>query len=49
MTTTYFVIADVDGNVIKDSPYAFVSKAPNGYKIDISVMTPDDIGNLDGI
>ena len=49
LTTTYFVIADVDGNVIKDNPYAFISKAPNGYKIDISVMTPDDIGNLDGI
>ena len=47
--STEFVIADVNGNIIKNSPYAFVTQVPSGYKIDVSKLTSDEIGSIGNI
>lgn len=49
-TSTKFVIADTDGKVIENSPYAFVTEVPEGYKTDLSNLSEDEIQDIsDGV
>lgn len=44
--STKFVIADIDGNITNGSPYAFVTEVPDGYEIDLSNLSEDDMQEI---